>query len=272
MSCSYIKFNNKSSDEVLNTKLLLCHTDYSDDVVAISREIKKGETTYLKPRVSHYGVSYSEQPTFKVGFIKEDFSSFTIDDKRKINTWLTESQVPLKLQLFSDLWDSDIYWKCVVSQIDYVRYNHCSMVMVSFLCDSEFAYKDRVITYMDDDFIIPCESDLDDLSYIYPVLKLTPKQTSDLTITNVTDGKYFKIKGLEKLDITIDCQNYMLSDNAGNVLNIKDIFIEDDDYDLYWFRLLMGNNRVTIEGGECEFTVLITNMLKVGVPDEFSVQ
>lgn len=273
-SSSYIKYNGKTSKNVLDVSLILCHTDYQNDVVSLNREIKKGEMSYLRSRVNHYGVLYSEQPVYKISFIKENQTSFTIEDKRKINNWLTLSRFPIKLELFSNSWDSSIYWNCVVSEISYGRYNGTQIVTVSFTCDSAFAYKDYKNTFKTNSFTINCDSDLEDSTYIYPIVKIKADKDGTIIVKNESDSnRYFKINVYKDLEITLDCRNCILKDSKG-ILNLTDYFWEDDDVKLYWLRFRSGNNKITIssaEGVSCNFEVSMSNLMKVGVPDEFTV-
>lgn len=273
MACDYIKYNDISSNDVISTSLVLCFADYSNDAVAITREIQKGDTTYLRPVANHYGAIYSDAPIFKFGLAKSDFTEFTISEKRAINKWLTSSSTPKKLEIFADDWDSNIYFKCVATEIDYVRRNGTVMIEVSFQCDSYFGYTKKVYEYGENkkEFIVNCDSDLELGVYTYPVITIEFLSSGELTIFNATDnGRSMRICALTGLTAVIDCNKYLLTDNAGDVLKIADLFILDDDTDVYWLRLLSGDNRIVLDNN-CRIKFEFEELLKVGVPNDFSV-
>lgn len=281
MSCeklTYIKMNGKTSLDIIGTKLVICSMDYSNNINILSREISSGENKYLRPKKNYYGVSYSNNPTYNLTFMKSDCTSFTQDEQRKIFRWMTKNTLPTKLEIFnSKEWDSTIYFKIIVVDVESYRYNGTQLIKVSFELDSSFSYRDVKITKAvtaNQKFVINVDSDLDDFGYIYPKITIIPKGTKVIVIKNLTDVNdanlnSFSYNGLQDLKTTIDCAKYIIKDNAGNVLRISDFFRTDNDNDVYWFRLLMDDNEIMVDS-DCTMTFEFANMLKAGVPHEFN--
>ena len=246
-------YNGKSTETILeSSKLGLASFDSLNDVVGVNRENVSGETTITRPIANEYGTK-SSVLSFEYALVKENGDTFTDEEQVIVETWLTSPKFSQDLKII-DCNGSilEIYcgkflttkWKPVCN----------GWAGVIFEFENNHSYPKKYYSYsyeirISEKIIVNCPSDeLEE--YVYPVLRVVePNETGNITIKNITDNSNtMTIKAYDSLPIIFDCQHCIPTDATTNgIVSYNDLGWNDIG-NIYWLRLLPGNNEIEITG------------------------
>lgn len=180
-----IKFNNCYSTDF---DLLCCVAFNSDDGETnsfLNREQLVSESHDGRYRHSH-GFKYSDVFSPKFTFTKNDFSDFSIEEQRKVLSWLTSKSTASFLSVFYD--DSEVIeFECLGGWTEIntqkLANNRTVAIVATFESISPFAFSPLQIVdgsnFEGNVITINLETD-DPQSAVYP--KITIKQNSDIVV------------------------------------------------------------------------------------------
>ena len=246
-------YKGKSTDNIVkSSKLTLVTFESLDSVVGVNRENIIGESTLSRPIANEYGTK-SNTLSFDYALVKSNGEPFTDDEQIIVEQWLS-----------SPKFSSDLN---IIDRDGYITATYCGKFMqttwyicgggwagVAFTFENNSAYPKRHFTNtysIIDAGTINLDCKTDELEeYIYPVISITqPNETAPMTLTNITDNNNsFTINTLDRLKIIMDCQHCILKDGSTNgIINFSDLGWNDVG-NIYWLRLLPGNNEIQITG------------------------
>lgn len=255
------------SSAMLN--LVMCWDSANPEVeTGLGREIVKGEVNMVRRRANQYGVKYTEVIPIEFMVMHPDGSEFTQIESRTINKWLQRDT-------YCTLWfdndeGSSVYYKVICTAIQDRLYNGHVAKMVTFECDSPFAYEKKEFDYECDGTFTTHVYNSSDDGYLYPVLTLN-SSSKNFSITNISDNYSEMVLTIDSSylnqDITIDTNLMMILDEDGTPIPFYklgwDLTAVDNSEDIqsntfYWLRLLGKINTLKIKGYgtlkiECEF-------------------
>lgn len=250
MASDFFSHYNSDTNSVLDVPLALCLFDAIDEFTGLARELSLGEKTITRPVPVQYGTIYSESITFDIAMIKCDNTAFSNDEQRIINRWLTSPKLP-QWTTFSIGGVETMYR----GNFTDVRWKSGGQGLIGVVCtfqaDSPYAWKQYDVSKSisgTQTFTVSCDSDeLEE--YIYPVITISTNSKSTIKITNNTDnGKFMQLSVLANLPVTMDCEHCIVKDSTNNgVFTFEDIGWTDVG-NVYWLRLLPGNNSITVSG------------------------
>lgn len=233
-------------------KLVLGTFSQLSEMVGHNRDNVVGEATITRPVPNEYGTLY-QNPSFSYCLIKENNEPFTDAEQIIVERWLTSPKFSSPLVIFDCYTENEIITydgkfintEWVVSDDGYAG------VTFTFQSASPYPYKSYVKQYEvrgTSTITLNCESDeLEE--YTYPVVEFyAPSSTNNVTITNVTDGgNSLTIKARDRLRTIMDCDHCILRDATSGVVDFDDVGWDDVD-NIYWLRLLAGNNSLSVSG------------------------
>ena len=247
-------FNYKgySTNTILDTQLILSTFSALDEAYGHTRDNLIGEATMTRPVPNEYGTQY-QNPTFEYCLIKNDSSPFTDAEQILIERWLTSPKFSSPLEIIDCDGDVSVVYDGKFTKTDWVVTDGgYAGVTFTFQSASPYPYRNYTKEYEirgNTSVVLNCESDeLEE--YTYPVVEFyAPSSTNTVTITNVTDNNNsLTLRTLDRLRITMDCDHCILKDTtAGGVIDFDDVGW-DDVGNIYWLRLLAGNNTLTCTG------------------------
>lgn len=248
-----------------------------EDSFGLSREIVKGDTNTSRAIANHYGSSYSDVLTLPFFIVKDPCvtDDLTINryELRAIQAWLTSAKTPR--QLVIETFDHDVV-EYLGMFTDAVPFECCGLsgIYLTFTCDSSYAYGSRKIKVNGgEERNFACDSDeLEDV--VYPVISINPNSVGTFTITNAAISKSMTITVSEQYEkIVIDCKNKRIVADGKNLF-MSDVgwdmneMLDHNDvnsgvFDLFWMRLLPGNNKLLFSG-DATFSVECKVPMKIG--------
>lgn len=246
-------YNGKSTKNIIpSSELILATFDGNDSITGHQRDNVIGENTISRPIANEYGTQY-QALEFEYGLIKKDRTPFTDEEQRVIETWLTSPKISQKLQFFNcDNMASKVFYCGKFTKTDW--YPCCggwAGMMFTFTNNAAYPMKFYSNEYNISDIttlLLKCESDeLEE--YVYPIITITSSSTSTFEIINKTDnGNSMKLSAKKNLPIQFDCKNCIPKDETTcQIFTYKDLGWFDVG-DIYWLRLLPGNNELVIKG------------------------
>lgn len=253
-----------------------------EDTSGLTRNILKGATTMNRSQSIHYGTVYDNTIIIPMFIIRydciDDTSIITPYELRKIQTWLTRPKLPQPLYIMTKEGNMPIEYHGVFTDIQPYSYNGLNGLILTFTCDSPFAYDQRKIKIKSSnarngvDKLIYC--DTDENEFIYPCIYFYPNVAGQIEIVNNDENKTMKLTFSTKYnEVIIDCGiKTIVAD--GNVLSLSDVNFETVEitdfnnvntglYKMYWLRLKPFDNNVTIKGNG-DFTIIYKNLWKLG--------
>ena len=240
-----------STNTILDSKLILATFSALDDVQGHIRDNLIGETTMTRPIPNEYGTQY-QNPTFEYCLIKNNNSPFTDEEQITIERWLTSPKFSSPLEII----DCDgnvliVYDGKFIETNWIVTEGGYAGVRFKFQSASPYPYRNYTKTFEirgNNTIVLNCESDeLEE--YTYPTIEFyAPSSTNNVTITNTTDdNNSLTIRALDRLRITMDCNHCILRDETSGVIDFDDVGWADVG-NIYWLRLLSGNNILSCSG------------------------
>ena len=249
-------YRGSSTDTILDTlltdqKLILASFSSLNEIVGHDRDNVIGETTITRPVPNEYGTQY-QNPSFSYCLIKESNEPFTEQEQIVVERWLTSPKFSSPLQIIDCSGNVLMTYDGKFTHTEWVVTNGgYAGVTFTFQSASPYPYRTYTKEYEvrgTSSITLNCESDeLEE--YTYPTVEFyAPSATNNVTITNATDGNNsLTIKALDRLRIIMDCDHCILKDSVGGVVDFDDVGWEDVG-NIYWLRLLAGNNSLTITG------------------------
>lgn len=276
----YFEYNDRNSTE-FNLKIV--RIDNIEIPVGLGREIVKGSTNFYRKRPSYYGTSYIDDFSFDIHFIKDpckgETPSFTKDEIRRINAWLTSPSIPKKFHMYNyEEENSEEYdYYGLFTNIEYAindssNWGGPAAITATFTCDSSYGWvnKTQVIESVNDSSTIAIDViiDSDELEeYIYPLLYIEPDNisgsgTRNFILLNKSDqNNQLQINVSDNHSFYIDSKKMKIYDSIG-LMTIDDLGIEDVG-SFYLPRLVNGVNHLEISG-QCKVTIFWEEPRKVG--------
>ena len=273
-------FNNK---RLIDFGFVMAKSNDNTSNSGLTREINKGTVTSERSQTNHFGTTYTDVITLPFFIVKNSCdtslgNTITPFELRKIQSWLTYSQLPQTLKV-EDKNGEMIEYCGIFTDISPYEYQGLNGLYLTFTCDSPFAYSSKEIK-IDCKGNISVEknifNDTDEFSeYVYPTIIFNPSTNGEIQITNNNDNnKYMKMRFASYYnEIIIDCRlKRIIAD--GKVLSLNDVgfnISEITDYNnvntgiftMYWLRLVKGQNIVSFVGNGV-FTVKYKEPLKLG--------
>lgn len=249
-------YNGKKSDEDFGLKVVMNESDFTKSL-GLAREVVKGETTKFRNTPNYLGTKYSDVLSFQI-FVMKDICKvsqkdmkWSREDVRKVTAWLSSSKIPRMLffEYANDKEENYDYYGLFTDMTTYTFGHEVYGLTLQFTCANPYAYtkEQNYICNGDSKIIIDNTSDEWE-DYVYPQIEIVPDTTETITIANETENKSLTVKILKGNNIYIDCANNIVTDVSGIVtLDSLGISIQDLDK-LYWFRLLNGENRISVKG------------------------
>ena len=243
-------YNGFSTKTILNKPLLLATFDRVSTILGLSRDIQKGGTTITRPIANEYG-TVANNASIEYCLVKSDFKPFTDEEQIDIERWLTSPKYSTDLVMY-DMEDNEVCIYCgLFTNTSWIPHSKGYVgIQFTFECNSAYPFKQYTKTYSitsPQTITVNCESD--ELNeYVYPILTVEEKQqTAFIDIKNITDdNNTMSIRAYDRLAMTFDCQHCIPTDETTNgVVSYADLGWNDVG-NIYWLRLLPGNNELEI--------------------------
>lgn len=211
-------YNGKSSEE-FGLSIGYWNTSPEWGNNGLNREILKGETSYVRQRANHYGVSAGEviQISFDVfpSTCTGDKSDIEMLESHALNRWLLTPTSPQLLSFISDEDSINTNYKAICTSIVDIPGPHgISGKSIIFTCDAGYGYsqvqKTKISVNESKNISI---NNTSDIGKYYPKIIIS-KCNGVLEINN------FKIN-LSKIEyetITIDCEHEMIYDQDNSLI------------------------------------------------------
>lgn len=267
-------YNGKNTASDFGLVLVSLKSDSNSVSLGLDREVEKGSTTKYRESANHYGARYSDVLTYQITLIKNEEKYFNQRDMkfnrtelRKLTSWLTSNRLPKLLEIEENVGeDEKVDFFGIFTKIEPVALEHDLYgIKLTFQCDSQYGYS-KEYNYVcngNDTTIIENTSDEIELP-VYPMIKIVPKSTGKIKISNLTEEKSFEIECQNMNDIHIDCKNTMIYNTKAQIFKLSDIGLTYNQLDkFYWFRLLHGINEIKVDG-DAEVTITCRYPRKVG--------
>lgn len=193
----------------------------------------------------HFGVNYHSSPLqFKLvfGSLEKELDRYDLEN---ISYWLTGYQDYQWLSI--DQPDLErVQFRCLITQLTPIHDGWLPYALeATVVCDCPYAYgypfEERY--YINGATDILFRNDGSTHEYIKPTLVYTPTSGGTLSIVNHDDGnREFKLTGIpSSTEVVIDNRNGIIQDTVGKT-NLY------DGFNLNFFRLVHGDNNLTITG------------------------
>lgn len=262
--------------------LVLAGLSIPDTDLGLSRSTEKSTINKYRKQVNVFGTTYDDVLSFTIVLIKDPCTytdmndlKFSRQDIREISAWLTSPQFPKLFHMYNyanqtdensiplNGWEEYDYFG-VFTNVQATDDNIYSL-SCDFECNTPFALSPLQTVTIQDEGVVTNESD-DHYDYVYPYLIITPTSADQVTIKNNSDldlngsAHYMQFTAPDTNPIYIDCRKNTIENDSG-VLEFSDLEIDTLDY-IYWFRLLYGDNNITVNNAEVTF--LFRYPVKVG--------
>lgn len=246
-------YNNKSTKNILSDELILATFDDDEVKPEINRNIISGESTIIRPISNEYGTTY-DNLKITYGLIKKNGSYFSNEEQKLITRWLTSVKLSQDLKIIDQIGNVIETYSGIFTNITWHSLgikNNWIGLMFEFTCNSAYGKKYFMQTYnvlSNQTFVINNPSDeLEE--YIYPTITIL--QSSDtvqnISLNNISDNyKSMNINIKKNNKTIIDCHNCIIHDQAG-LITYEDLGWNDIG-NIYWLKLLPGDNRIQING------------------------
>lgn len=247
-------YNGQSSDDILKSSpLILASFDADDAILGHERENIIGEPTISRPIANEYGTQY-DSLEINHGLIKRDLTPFTSDEQRIVERWLTSPKLSQNLQ-FIDCQGTlipGIYHGKFLSTEWHPAHGGWAGVQFKFQNNTAYPTIHFSNSYQirgSGQITVQCETDeLEE--YIYPTITIIePTETANVTITSITDNSNsMTVNARHELPMIFDCQHCIPRDGTTSGIFTYEDLGWTDVGNIYWLRLLPGENRLSVTG------------------------
>ena len=266
-----IKYNNYSSIDFPTFTLLTdvaFDSDNGEINTYLSRNAVASESVTGKIKnVSSY--KYTEDLICKVTLIKEGFGDFSLEEARKVLSWLTSKDTPSFLDVYDDVHSEAALYSVLGAFTSVQSYKLANNRTVGFVAEftsiSPFAYSPintfkRTIT-APTTFVVSCDND--DTAYVYPCVTVKHNGTS-VEIKNSTTNTITAVRNsVAGETVTIDGANKLIYSSRTNRTFGTNFGTDDIHNQWVWLPLADGENTITVTGN-CELTIEWREVRKVG--------
>lgn len=262
-------YDGYSTDAILDVPLALATFGGLDSITGISRDILKGGVTVTRPVPNEYG-TVADSCSFEYSLIKSDFEPFTEEEQRTVEKWLTSPKFSTDLVLY-DVDDNEICIYCgLFTNTSWIPHSRgYAGVEFTFECNSAYPYKQYEKNYTvspSETITVNCESD--ELNeYIYPILSVRETaETAVVIIKNNTDDENaMTVRAYDRVKMIFDCQYCIPTDDTvRGIISYEDLGW-DDVGNIYWLRLLPGDNEIEITVEPEEEGAEINGEVEIGI-------
>lgn len=260
-----LNYNGKSSDDF---DLTLCSVDSNVEEIPIglSREILKGENTMSRPIANHYGTKYNDVISFDITFVKNSQKPFNHDEIREINAWLTSTKIPTLLYIDDDEEDETVYHFGVFTAATNIYTSGITVLTYTFTSNAPYGWSKKYVRNYtcSENLSFILNNDSDDLEdFVYPSVFINGAKGTNIIISNASESEYFSLTlPCDQLYINSKYhQIYRYYADKKVIVSLADLgwdeemqeSIADGTKSIYWFRLLPGENKISVSGA-CEIT------------------
>lgn len=263
------EFNGINSDKY---NIMITKLENNDSLM--SRSVVTGQKNRYRPRENHFGTQYDGNYSFTIGVSKNPCLSndryfFTSNEIKRINSWLTSPQLPKIFKfLDNDYYDEDIEFFVTITEINTEHIVKPHELIYTVSCDSPYGYTPIIKHSIASSSTIPqsitITNNSDELEdYVYPLIKIVPKDHGNITLKNITDNGQMTIKSLRNDDFYIDCLRLKIYDTTKSLISFEELGISDVD-SIYWPRLCSGDNKLEFTGN-AQIELSYREPRKVGV-------
>lgn len=193
-------FNGKKLSD-LNNKYLSADFDNDENIpLALSREIKRGETNRYRSEPNFYGFTWSTPLHFELHIIKDPCHynpqnqiEFSMGEIREFTRWLTSNQLPQWLEIDTKMNIRDeIRYKGFFQEIQtYSVGGRVVGLRLMFECTTSFGHSYDIVNSFSSTTTartVSIENNSDELEdYCYPTLEIIPNGNSYMYICNLSD-------------------------------------------------------------------------------------
>lgn len=248
-------YNGQSTNDILSVPLILCSFDSENvDFVATERETVGSDVSIYNDVINEYGVKHKTKE-FVYALVKENGDLFTYDEQVIIERWLTSTIFSKDVYIFDcKTMETQLIYNGKFIKTSWKATSFGGYVGCEFTFENNGAYAKKYCneSYQvrgNETVVLDCLSDNDE-SYIYPVIHITnPINNENVSIVNHTDdSKTMTVATQQNLQINIDCDKCIISDQTTNgVISFVDLGWNDVQ-SIYWLRLKPGENTLQIIG------------------------
>lgn len=253
-------YRNQSTENIIGRRLILCSFDGAvSSITGVQRQNQIGEVTITRHIPNEYGVINSNlqfQYSLTLDPCYKDSAPFITDEEQiVIERWLTSPKYSSDLYIINDN-DEIVCTYCgKFTETTWIPDNEgFSGVTFTFENNSAYAKEHREFTFSSDtnnwSFVLDCDSDeLEE--YVYPVITfINPNSTTEIKITNHTDiGEINNntLKVEKDIPLIMDCRHCILTNGVTNGTFSFDDVGWADVGNIYWPRLIPGENEIWID-------------------------
>lgn len=263
-----IKYRGKSSED-FNTVVFTDNTDTHNS--GLKKTVTKGVISDINLFPSYSYAIFDNDFEFNIQLLKNDDTTFSEHEKRKICAWLTSCKYSSELELiYKDCENEEknkIFYKGHFTDVTYeIGSGGVVIIKALFQSDSIYGYLKASEKFSETKHSFEIDSDTDD--YIYPVITLLWNGDDDMINCLIKNdnavNSAMNINLYKGIPLIVDCgcmmiktDTYKFSDlgwtNSGN---------------MNWLKLVNGRNTI-ITDHECNITLEYKIPMKVGEPYEF---
>ena len=267
------EYYNNSTEDIIGVPLMIVSGSPIDAITGAQRTNLAGEITASRPIVNEYGVQ-KEHLQFTYSLMKSDDTDFNVEEQVAVEAWLTSPRFSSELK-FTDCEDNSYSYFGKFLTTEWTT-GTTGFILCTFTFQVNGSYAFRRfeqtlsnIVYnqqgspdhaVDGDVNYMINVDTDEYEeYVYPVIDIYCPFHSDnasFTLTNVTDDEQSMSITTKRTrnHMVFDCQKCMVRDKTGidlvidfDIIRYKDLGWGDVG-NIYWFRLLPGENVITLNG------------------------
>lgn len=269
-----IIYNGKNSEEY---GLAIAYMDTPTVDTGLARETTKNEYNVRRRKLNYYGAKFTNGIALEITFIKNPCSGkdednfFTLEESTAINEWLTEPETPTTLLVNNDE-TMQLAYNAIVTNVEDTIIRGRVAKTVTFETDSPFS-KQRPIQITIDESQGNKSIKNKSGAIAYPVLKIIPKTSSDIvcSLTNISDNNQTIDFNLDNFPngIIVNCDRMRITEVGDTdqipilISDVIEIDEQEQEQELYWFRLLRGENIVNTTGN-CDVTITYSPERRTG--------
>ena len=202
--------------------------------------------------------------------MKRSETPFTRDEISRINKALTSAKTPraLRVEDCPDEPDEDAcvieYFGCFTN-VEFKMSDPPVGIKFTFTCNAPYGFSTETASYLTgdnpDDFILVNSDEAEE--YIYPSYTVQTDAPGSVTICNHTDGH--EVSYLLDGNSTYHFDSFLcVAGKEGEEITLEDIGFTDDVTDIYWLRLLDGENHISVDGSIRSVVIKYRTPKKVG--------